>query len=245
MTGEKAKNVLTDLGLTEYEAKVYIGLVESGPTTASDLSDFSGVPHSRIYDVLSKLESRGWIESQSGRPTRYRAKSPSEVVRLHRIKKEEKLKEASETIRQELEPLFEEDGGMEKPDVWTIRGTKEILSRIKEMIDSAEMEILISMPYFSNKFSQLERSIPILEAKDVDVKILTSEKNEFTEEIDLEDDIEIKERDPLFGGGIIVDGRETLLVLKSEGGIFAIWSEEVGLTKFAEEYFEYLWEDSN
>lgn len=88
MVSEKTKNTLKELGLTEYETRAFVALVSSGPSTAGDLSEASGVPHSRIYDILSKLEKRGWVESQSGRPARYRAKPPSEALRLVRIKQE-------------------------------------------------------------------------------------------------------------------------------------------------------------
>lgn len=244
MVSEKAKNTLKNLGLTEYESRAYIGLVKSGPTTARDLSETSGVPHSRIYDILSKLENRGWIESQSGRPARYRAKSPSEAVRLHRIKQEERLKEASETIQQELEPLYEESGEMEKPDVWTIRGETEILSRIEEMFTSAEIEILVSIPFFSEDFSEIEEFIPILKTKEVSLKLLTSEENEFVRDLESISDVKVKYREPLFGGGVIIDGKEALIVLESGGSVFGIWSDETGLAKFAEEYFNYLWKGS-
>ncbi len=244
MVSEKGKNTLKNLGLTEYETRAYIGLVKSGPTTARDLSKISGVPHSRIYDILSKLEKRGWVESQSGRPTRYRAKSPSEAVRLHRIKQEEKLKEASETIKQELEPLYGEGGEMEKPDVWTIRGETEILSRIEEMVTSADIEILVSIPGFSENFSKIEEFVPVLETKDVKLKLLTSEENEFTKDVSSISGVEVRYREPLFGGGVIIDGKEALIVLESGGSIFGIWSDEIGLAKFAEEYFNYLWSDS-
>lgn len=244
MVSEKTKNTLKDLGLTEYETRAYIGLVRAGPTTARDLSEASEVPHSRIYDILSKLEKRGWVESQSGRPARYRAKSPSEALRLFRIKQEENLKEASEIIEKELEPLYEKGGGMERPDVWTIRGEKEILSRIEEMFTSAEIEILISIPSLSGKFSRFKDFLPILKTKDLDLRVLTSERNELTEELENISNIETRYREPLFGGGVIVDGREALIVLESGGRVFGIWSDEIGLTKFAEEYFEYLWAEA-
>lgn len=244
MVSEKTKNTLKGLGLTEYETRAYIALVSSGPSTAGDLSDASGVPHSRIYDVLSKLEKRGWIESQSGRPARYRAKPPSEALRLVRIKQEEKLKDASEIIQQELEPLYEEEGEMEKPDVWTIRGRQEVLGRIEEMFADAEIGVLISLPYFPEEFSALKEFVPLLEAKDLNVRLLTSEENEIMEEIESTPGVEVRFREPLFGGGVIVDGKEVLLVLESGGRVLGIWSEEAGLAKFAEEYFEYLWGDS-
>jgi hypothetical protein len=54
-------------------------------------------------------------------------------------------------------------------------------------------------------------------------------------------------REQMFGGGIIADGREVILLLGQEGDEaigLAIWSDHMGLAKFAKNYFEYLWSDS-
>lgn len=244
MVSEKTKSTLKELGLTEYETRAYIGLVTSGPSTAGDLSEASGVPHSRIYDVLSKLEKKGWIESQSGRPARYRAKPPSEALRLTRIKREEKLKKGIETIEQELEPLYEEEGEVEKPDIWTIRGNREILGRIEDMLAEAEIEVLISLPSFPKEFSNLKDFIPLLKTKNLDFRLLTTRENDITRELESISNTEVRFRNPLFGGGVIADGKEVLLVLESGARSLGIWSDEIGLAKYAEEYFEYLWEDS-
>ncbi len=244
MVSEKIKKTLKDLGLTEYETRTYIGLVSSGPSTAGDLSEVSDVPHSRIYDVLSKLEKRGWVESQSSRPSRYRAKPPSEIIRLERIKREEQFKEASETIKQELEPMYEKSGEVEKPDVWIIRGDQEILGRIEEMFVRADIKVSISLPNFPEGISDIEDFVPLMETKNLDIRILTSENNELVKKFVDSSEIEVRFRDPLFGGGVIVDGKEVLLVLERGGRRLGIWSDEVGLAKYAEGYFEYLWSEA-
>lgn len=245
MVSEKVKSALGDLGLTEYETRAYIGLVSTGPTTAGDLSDVSNVPYSRIYNVLSKLEEKGWIESQSGRPARYRAKPPSETLSLVKLKKEEEIKRASETIEQELEPLYEEEEAeVEKPDIWTIRGSRELLGRIKEMLADAEMSILVTLPSLGKDFDGIEDYIPLLDRNGLDVRVLMSVDKKLLQAFDSLSNAEVRVREPLFGGGVIVDGKEVLLILESEGRILGIWSEEIGLAKFAKEYFEYLWSDS-
>lgn len=244
MISEEVKNNLKELGLTEYETRAYIGLVKSSPSTAGDLSEISDVPQSRIYDILSKLENRGWVESQSGRPARYRAKPPSEALHLLKIKQEEKFRNASENIQEELEPLYEKEGEVEKPEVWTLRGEREILGKIGKMFADAEIEVLISMPFLSGVFSRIEDFASVLEMKNLNLRLLSNEENEITKKLKSKQKVEVRFRNPLFGGGVIVDGREALIILKSGGRTFGIWSDEVGLTKFAEEYFEYLWQDS-
>ena len=59
---------------------------------------------------------------------------------------------------------------------------------------------------------------------------------------------DVRSREQMFGGGIISDGREVILLLGQEGDqaiSLAIWSDHVGLAKFAKNYFEYLWADSS
>ncbi len=59
---------------------------------------------------------------------------------------------------------------------------------------------------------------------------------------------EARVRDNLFGGGVIVDGKEVLLFLgeadtkRSYSGLLVIWSNHIGLVKFAREYFQLLWD---
>ena len=74
---DKTRKALEKIGLTSYEIRTFSALLKSGELTASDLSQKSGVPYSKIYEVLGTLEEKGWIGSDDSRPTKYFAKSPS------------------------------------------------------------------------------------------------------------------------------------------------------------------------
>lgn len=229
--------------MTDYEARAYAGLVSAGPSSAGELSKQANVPYSRIYDILSRLERRGWVEVQSGRPTKYKAKAPAEVVRLLKIEQERQLKELGEGVVRELEPLYERRVEAKRPDVWIIRGGSNLLAKAGEMLAHAQVEALISLPRMTDEIARLGAFLPALGAKNIAVRVLASEKPKL-EKSSLPPNLEIRRRDTLFGGGVIVDGREVLLVLGGEGELVGIWSDEVGLTRFAKEYFEYLWKDS-
>jgi hypothetical protein len=55
---------------------------------------------------------------------------------------------------------------------------------------------------------------------------------------------ELRIRDHMFGGGIIADGKEAMLLLGEDKPSLVIWSNHVGLVGFAREYFQFLWDSS-
>jgi len=83
---DKTKKSLEKIGLTSYEIKTFSALLKTGELTASDLSQKSGVPYSKIYEVLGTLEEKSWISSDDSRPTKYFAKSPSTGLRINKAK---------------------------------------------------------------------------------------------------------------------------------------------------------------
>ena len=72
-----------DLNL--YEVKLWTALLSRGVSTAGELSDIADVPRSRSYDVLESLEKKGFVIMKLGKPIKYIAIPPSEVV--ERVKK--------------------------------------------------------------------------------------------------------------------------------------------------------------
>jgi HTH-type transcriptional regulator, sugar sensing transcriptional regulator len=78
-------NKLKDFGLNSYESKLWVALLSRGISTAGELSDISNVPRSRAYDVLESLEKKGFIVVKIGKPIKYLAVHPNEVV--ERVKK--------------------------------------------------------------------------------------------------------------------------------------------------------------
>ena len=79
---------LKSLGLNSYEAKLWTALLSLGTSTAGELSDVANVPRSRSYDVLEGLEKKGFIIARLGKPIKYLAIPPEEV--LDRVKQKVK-----------------------------------------------------------------------------------------------------------------------------------------------------------
>ena len=71
--------------LNLYEVKIWTALLSRGVSTAGELSDIADVPRSRSYDVLESLEKKGFVVMKLGKPIKYIAVPPKEV--LERVKK--------------------------------------------------------------------------------------------------------------------------------------------------------------
>src|SRR5712692_10367128 len=122
VVSDKTRRALKDFGLTEYEVKTYVALVESGPMSASELSKMASVPYSKIYEIIGNLERKGWVESEQGRPSKHYPKAAVVALESSRMRAENTLKSSQAEALAELQPLFEKKGVQERPDIWIVRG---------------------------------------------------------------------------------------------------------------------------
>lgn len=239
---------MQELGLTDYEIRSYTSLLEIGPATANELSETSTVPYSKIYEVLGSLEKKGWVEMEHGRPSKYYPKPPSVAMEVARSQLENTLKTNEALILGELQPLYEKKGVRERPDIWIVRGNFNVLARIRETLEHVQKEILAAIPAIPDSVADM--LIPLVKSiaeRGVKVQLMTMKHPTSETMARLSNFCEIRGRDQMYGGGIIADGREVILLLGQEGDeaiSLAIWSDHLGLAKFAKNYFEYLWQDT-
>lgn len=241
---EATIKALKQLGLTEYETQAYIALVSGGQMGASEVSTKSGVPYSRIYDILGRLDEKQFIQIKRGRPTTYIAKAPTEVVRLIRLDWEERIDESSKHVVNELQSLFEQDTQVTTRDVFVMHGRAAILAKAIEMLNSAREEVLLSLPSFDLATEDINAVVErVLEIK-ARVSVLTSSVPESLRSL-IPEGFEVRTRERVFGAGLVIDRRETLIMLAGgEQEFVGIYSSHAIFAAMAAAYFESLWRDS-
>ena len=237
---------MEDQGLTGSGGKAEGAQHPGGPQAASDVSREAEIPYSKVYDALESLHRRGWVEEQKSRPIVYTAKPPDTALEELKSRTETERKEKEQVALEELMGIYVRRGESEKPDIWIMRGTNEILSRVKNLLLNCRAELLIALPTQLAPFTdRIEPLMATLREKGVKSLILTS--TDFPKEgvLSLARHAEIRTRKTMYGGGLISDSREVVLLLGGGDQVtppLAIWASHHGLASFAKDYFEFLWD---
>ncbi len=219
------KKLKGSFSLNEYEVKVWTALLSKGIATAGELSDISDVPRSRSYDVLEALEKRGFVIMNVGKPIKYIAVDPSEVI--SRVKKE--IKNKSDSKIKSIEKLNNTDVFDEINNLFTtgiehvdpnlisgsIRGRKNIYNQIEELINSAEKSITIATTKAgaSRKLDSFGTILKSKSKKGVKVRFMAPEVEDIENISKIAD---VKNVENLNARFIMVDSKEVLFMLTDD-----------------------------
>lgn len=154
---ESVVEKLRKIGLTEYEARVYLSLLKNNMNVASKISSASGVPRTKIYSVLETLALKGWVKIYSGIPLLFSAIGPRKV--FERIKTE--YADFLESLQSTLDM---EDGEMKEKFV--IKKFDLGLESLKEEIRKAKTIQI------SNATNDFLKKVSKAFSKDAAVKVL-------------------------------------------------------------------------
>jgi len=104
---ESVVEKLRQVGLTEYESKAYVALLNTHLSTATTVSERSGVPRTKIYSVLEALKHKGWVRVYSGVPLLFKAVEPLAVFEKVKGDLEKFLEAVQTTLKEEVNDMKE------------------------------------------------------------------------------------------------------------------------------------------
>lgn len=143
---------LKQLGLTTYEARVFVALQKLGAGTASEISSVVEVPRSQVYGAAEELEERGLIETQQTTPTAYR---PVPLEQARRLLLDQLAETGAETFNY-LEQVQDTHEAEERSEsIWLISARDAIVSRSVEIAETADDRLL----YATENVEMLEDDI--------------------------------------------------------------------------------------
>lgn len=134
-----AVDALERLGLSNYEAKVFIALQTLGTGTARDVYRVSEIPRSQVYGAAENLAERGLVEVQHSTPMQYRPVSLEEAERLLEERFERERSQAFEFLESVRD---RHEAGEEREDIWSVNGTEHVNDRIEHLLEGANETIV-------------------------------------------------------------------------------------------------------
>ena len=142
---------LREMGLNQYEAQAYLALSMHGVDTAGDIAEVGKIARPRVYDVLSKLQEKGFVGLKSGRPAKYTALPLNEAISTLKKRRQDALRDELariEELGQSLSRKFETSSTSKKfgveESVWTLKGRDSIYSRIAEMVANSKSHVIVN-----------------------------------------------------------------------------------------------------
>lgn len=248
-------------GLNLYEVRIWTALLSRGVSTAGELSEIGNVPRSRAYDVLESLEKKGFIITKLGKPIRYIAVDPKEVVErvkkyfvngAHvRVKRLDELRGGD--VLSELNTLHKQGIEFIEPSDLSgaIRGRHNIYTHLETMIKGAQKSVVImtTSKGLMRKVEALKPELERLKKKGVKIKIAAPMTKECAPAVqDIQKIAEVKHAKEINARFCIVDGKELMFMVLHDDDVHptydvGVWVNTPYFASAMEQLFDMNWKE--
>ena len=225
---------LISLGFTEYEGKTYLALLETNPATAYEIARTAGIPTSKIYQVVEKLKSKGFVQliKEEGKK-RYIPLEPDELISSYRKKVDTtltSLKKDLSSIKTDKDISY----------IWNLKTYDSLLDKAERIINETKKELLVSA--WKEDIAQLTPVLLKCSKRKVNIAIV----HFGTPEIKIGQIFQHPIEDTIYsekgGRGIVIvgDSKEALMgtVIKNKK-VEGAWSMNKGFVTLAEDYIKH------
>lgn len=245
---------LQEHGLTEYEARAYLALLELENAEASPIADLARVPRTKIYQALDGLESKKLLAVIPDRPKRYQVQPIASYIESL----ESNFRARADTLGGQKDALSEEFAPrgrvqMERSGGFIVlKGRANISSKLCELMQRAEKDFAVATSAMgAHRLAYHHDLVEAAKSRGCAVRILAPAEEENHEAmLKLEPDTEL--RHVLVDLGAVtlafVDDKEVLLTHHVpddrhyfQGADVALWSDDPAIVGSLKALFTLGW----
>lgn len=251
---------LAEVGLSEYEAKVYSAMLHQELLTASDITKISDVPRGRVYDIINQLIDKGFCVMVPGAVKKFRAVDPRMAIQNlieHQQRYQQRMLEIAERLQDKYKTKRDNTTPLDFVEVLTSKQSQ--IRKFQELVENAGEFIMAftKKPYATNPdIDDLKKAgAPFKKIIDKGVKVRTIyEADDNTEHFpewisyfeSMGEVIRIADKLPV--KMLISDKNKVMISLRNQGtGKFNVSSmvvEHSDLTDALINLFEFYWSGS-
>ncbi len=225
---------LKKLGFSDYEAKAWIALLKENPSTPYEVARESGIPTSKIYEVLSRLETKEMVTV-----TRRDKKSLYAPTDYQKI-----LGEMRDTMDSTLNSLEQNIEKLSPADpvsfIWNLDDYGFCIEKAVEIAAGAKKSLLISG--YQEELHQLKKVLTAREKEGLPIATVHFGELETPAGMKFQHPIEKTIYSEKGGRGfvIVADGAIALMAtVQKTSRLEGAWSESSGFVNLAEDYIKH------
>lgn len=231
------------LGLTHYESLIFMSLIES-QKSALDLSHDTGIPYTKVYNVIEKMESIGLVQKLKSENMIYRIAEPETSLRLYTDILIEKQMKAFKNIVKYIH-ITKENQKNESGKIngsWNILGIERVKDYIRGEIKNAKRSIYVvdpkleiidgdTMDMIASRGDDIEKRLILLNSDDVNIPV--------------QNNIDMRIHSKVGTRYFIFDRSVSFMVSMEEGHeVYGIVEPCSNCVLQSNEHFQMLWENS-
>lgn len=241
MSTQDAIVALEQLGLSNYEARVFVALQRLGSGTAEAISEVSDVPRSQVYGAADDLAGRGLVEVTESSPKTYRPVS----LAAAREQLTARIERERERAFENLDALQDEAATARRAHgVSTVRGQTPIDERIAALLATAQETAVFVAPEGASLTTEITDALREQAGAGISVTLVTAEPelgDRFAN--DPLDVIVMGEDNPadFAGRALMVDEATILLAVATDDGRVeeeALWTAESSIGRILAEFMQ-------
>lgn len=250
---EESIQLMTSLGLTVLEAKVYLTLAKLEKASAKTISKASRVAQPDVYRIVSKLENHGLIEREVITPTMFKATTMEEGISLLLQRRDNQSAMIHKKAAEILED-FKENGKNtlqeEPPKFVLVPGVN--VHRIRNAVDNAQDSVLCftSVEMFRKVRFLTEDVWKKGVKRGINYRFIIGKPND--QKVALQLDPALRDKNcfqfkwtrTLMPCMILIDNKEVFLRTELNLEAPVLWSNNPVIVAMMQEHFETKWKDS-
>lgn len=253
-------NRLKDVGLNSYEARLWVALLSRGISTAGELSDIADVPRSRSYDVLESLEKKGFIVMKLGKPIKYIAVHPTEVINRVKSRIKEEAESQSKLLENmkkspfldDLDLLFNQGVHHVEPIDMTgvVKGRNNVYNHLSFMIKNAKDSVILATTTEGviRKSKSLRSALKRAKDNGASIRVLAPiSKHNKDAATQIKNYAQVKSLDAHTKRFCVVDNAQTFMMLLHDKDVHpsydaGVWVNTPYVAENMQSLFDHLWQ---
>jgi len=144
---EEKIETLIELGLTMIQAKIYLSLLQTGPSTAKNLAATMGTSRPDVYRILEVLQKDGVIEKLLTKPAVFKAAPADQLIDSllkHKFEAQKELNKKSNELLTDLLNIHMENEIREAGiDFLVIQGKDATFQKLKEALSKVQTSVYV------------------------------------------------------------------------------------------------------